>query len=73
MKAQVHQGRLVLDEPTSLPEGTELHLTIVDEADELTEEERGVLDAELMESWAQAVTGQVSSAEQVLTRLRARR
>lgn len=35
MKALVKAGRLVLDEPTSLPEGTEVMLRVVDEGDEL--------------------------------------
>ena len=29
LKAQVREGRLVLDEPTDLPEGTEVELTLV--------------------------------------------
>jgi hypothetical protein len=30
-KAHVHNGRLVLDEPTDLPEGTEVELVTVDD------------------------------------------
>jgi len=33
LKAKVQNGRLVLDEPTDLPEGTEVELTLVDDAD----------------------------------------
>jgi hypothetical protein len=31
MKARVRNGRLVLDEPTELPEGTEVTLSITDD------------------------------------------
>jgi hypothetical protein len=31
LKAHVHNGRLVLDEPTDLPEGTEVELMPVDD------------------------------------------
>ena len=40
LKARVDNGRLVLDEPTTLPEGTELELTIADPGDDLDEEQR---------------------------------
>ena len=38
LKAHVHNGRLVLDEPTDLPEGTVVPLTI-DDDDEMDESE----------------------------------
>ncbi len=52
LKAQVHNGRLVLDEPTNLPEGEEVELVPVDEVlasggDYLDDEERAALDREL--------------------------
>lgn len=40
-KAAVKNGRLVVDEPTNLPEGTEVELLVVD--DELDAEERARL------------------------------
>lgn len=33
LKAHVHNGRLVLDEPTDLPEGTEVELLALDDLD----------------------------------------
>ena len=33
LKAVVKNGRLVMDEPTALPEGTELVLAVVDEGE----------------------------------------
>jgi hypothetical protein len=41
LKAHVHNGRLVLDEPTDLPEGTEVELVAVD--DDFDPEERARL------------------------------
>jgi len=41
LKAHVHNGRLVLDEPTDLPEGTEVELIAVD--DDFDPEERARL------------------------------
>ena len=46
LKAQVRAGRLVLDEPTDLPEGTEVELTPVFD-DDLRPEERQALEASL--------------------------
>ena len=45
LKAHVRGGRLVVDEPTDLPDGTEVELVAVDE--ELDPEERARLDAAL--------------------------
>jgi len=45
LKAQVRNGRLVLDEPTDLPEGAEVDVAVFD--DELTPEERIELHASL--------------------------
>jgi hypothetical protein len=36
----VENGRLHLDEPTELPEGTELELVVDDDGDDLTDQER---------------------------------
>jgi hypothetical protein len=44
IRAKVKGGRLFLDEPTSLPEGTVLDLVVDDEGDDLTREERQALN-----------------------------
>ena len=44
-KVQVKDGRLVLDEPTDLPDGAEVEVLVID--DELTAEERAELHASL--------------------------
>jgi len=71
LKAHVRGGRLVLDEPTDLPEGTEVELTVVED-DDLTPEERARLDAALERSIAQARAGQVVDGDAVIQKLLAR-
>ena len=73
VKATVTNGRLVVDEPTTLPEGTVLELVIDDEGDELDERQRAALDAAISESLRQAASGDTVSANEVLAKLRARR
>lgn len=54
--ATVHHGRIGLDEPTDLPEGTVVQLYIVDEGDDLDDAERGALD-DALEAAATSVAG----------------
>ncbi len=72
LKAHVRGGRLVLDEPTELPEGTEVELTVVDD-DDFDHEERARLDAALERSVEQARSGQLVDGDVVIQKLRARR
>jgi len=55
-----------MDEPTELPEGTELELTAADPADELDDKERSRLHAALQQSWASAQAGRTLPAEKIL-------
>lgn len=73
LQAHVRGGRLVLDEPTALPEGTVLDLTVADAGDELDEAEQASLDAALQRSWDQASSGQRRPVAELLGRLRAAR
>lgn len=70
VKAHVKNGRLVVDEPTDLPEGTEITLTIAD--DDLDDEDRARLHAALERSMAQAKAGKLVDADDVIARLLAR-
>ena len=70
LKAHVHNGRLLLDEPTDLPEGTEVRLTLAD--DEMDDDERAELHASLERSMAQAKAGKLVDADVVLGKLLAR-
>jgi hypothetical protein len=72
IKARVRQGRLVVDEPTDLPEGTELQLLPLDPGDWLDEEERAALHEALRESGADIEAGRLSDAEEILRELRSR-
>jgi hypothetical protein len=61
------QGRLVVDEPTDLPEGTEVELaTMEDEPWELTREQRAELEVRL----ATASCAELVPAAEVFARLR---
>ena len=79
LKAHVHNGRLVLDEPTDLPEGEVVELVRADEValgddqDELDDEERAALHRELEASIAEARAGHVIDADTVMAELRAMR
>jgi hypothetical protein len=68
LKAHVHNGRLVLDEPTDLPEGEVIYLQPVSE-DDLDDEERAALHRELEASISEP--GDLIDANDVLAELRA--
>jgi len=70
LKARVRNGRLVLDEPTTLPEGTEIDLAIAEAGDELDAEERMALHAALADAWKSAQSGELRPAEELLKKLR---
>ena len=72
LRARVQNGRLTVDEPTTLPEGTVLDLVVDDEGDDLTEEERAVLHKHLEMAWRAARKGPNIPAKQVLDELRRR-
>jgi hypothetical protein len=73
IRARVTHGRLVVDEPVDLPEGTVLNLVVDDEDDELDEEERRALHVRLAASAAQAAVGDARSLTDVLSELRSAR
>lgn len=70
LKARVHNGRLVLDEPTELPEGTEVHLLLLDPGDWLDPEDRAVLHQALAASQEDLEDGRLVDIEEVLRELR---
>lgn len=72
VRARVENGRLVVDEPTSLPEGTVLDLVLDDEGDDLDAAERAARDEALLRAWEQAQQGQGRPAQDVLRDLRQR-
>lgn len=70
LKAHVRGGRLVLDEPTDLPDGSEVELVPVD--DDFDPEERARLEAALERSRAQARAGEFVDGDAVIAKLLAR-
>jgi hypothetical protein len=70
LRARVQNGRLRLDQPTGLPEGTELDLVIDDEGDDLTEHERQALHETLSRSWTSAQAGRRRPAGEIIGELR---
>jgi hypothetical protein len=78
LKAHVRKGRLVLDEPTTRPEGDVVELVPLDDVlaaggDYLDDRERLALHEELEASIEEARAGQVVDADEVLSELRAKR
>ena len=71
--AQVKNGRLTLDEPTDLPEGSVVPLEISDDWDDLDDEERAELHESLRESIEQMKAGKTIDLEEALAELRAHR
>jgi hypothetical protein len=73
LRAHVEKGRLVLNEPTSLPDGTVVDLLADDEGDDLTDEERRSLHEALSSSGKPAEAGRLRPASAILDELRQRR
>lgn len=71
LKVQVKNGRLVLDEPTDLPDGAEVEVVVID--DELTPEERLALHASLDRALEDSEAGRGMDAVEYLRQYRARR
>ena len=72
IKARVREGRLVVDEPTELPNGTEIDLLPLDPGDWLDEADRAALHEALRQSDTDAVEGRLVDAEEILKDIRSR-
>jgi hypothetical protein len=71
LRARVKGGHIVVDEPTDLPDGTELTLLLLEAEDEMTAEERADLDATIERGRAEIAAGKGVSPEELLARVRA--
>jgi hypothetical protein len=71
LRTRVRHGRIVLDAPTDLPDGTELELVLADGGDGLDAEERERLHESLRESIEQMKRGETIDAAEALAQLRA--
>jgi hypothetical protein len=70
LKARVRAGRLVVDEPTDLPDGTEIELLPLDPGDWLDEVDRAALHAALRESEIDVAADRLVEADEVLKELK---
>ncbi len=70
-KAHVENGRIVVDDPTDLPDGTELYVLPLREGDELDDDERAALHAAISEAEGELDAGQAESEDVLWARLRA--
>jgi hypothetical protein len=72
VKALVKNGRLILDEPTDLPEGTVVPLEIADDWDDLDDEERAELHESIREGIEDVEAGRTVDARTAIADLRSR-
>jgi len=70
LKARVRAGRLVVDEPTNLPDGTEIDLLPLDPGDWLDEADRAALHVALRDSNADVAADRLVDADAILKELR---
>jgi hypothetical protein len=73
VRARVIKGRLVVDQPTPLPEGTVLDLVVDDEGTPLTPAERRAINASIDRAWHSAQAGKLRPATALIAKLRQRR
>lgn len=78
LKAHVRNGRLVLDEPTDLPEGEVVELVLFNDmlasgGDDLDDEERAALQDDIEASFAEEEAGQLIDLADAIEDLRTRR
>lgn len=71
LKVQVKNGRLLVDEPTDLPEGAEVEVVVLD--DDLSPEEREALHASLDRAMDDSEAGRGMDADEFFEQYRARR
>lgn len=72
LRGHIENGRIVVDESVDLPEGTEVKLTLVDDADDLDPEDRARLHAALDQAQAEIDRGEGIPAREVIAELRKR-
>jgi hypothetical protein len=72
LRGHIENGKIVVDEGVDLPDGTEVRLTLVDDADDLDDEDRARLHAALDESQAEIDRGEGVPASEVIAELRNR-
>ena len=72
LRGHIQNGRVVVDERVDLPDGTEVKLALVDDADDLDEEDRARLHAALDQAQDEIDRGEGIPANEVIAELRKR-
>ncbi len=74
VRARVRKGRLLVDEPTELPDGAEVALEVVEDvlSEELGEDQRAALEASIEAARAHAKRGDGVDGAAFIAQLRAR-
>lgn len=72
LRGHIENGKIVVDEGVDLPEGTEVKLSLVDDADDLDDEDRARLHAALDLAQAEIDRGEGVPASDVIADLRKR-
>jgi hypothetical protein len=72
LRGHIENGRGVVDERVDLPDGTEVKLALVDDADDLDEEDRARLHAALDQAQDEIDRGEGIPASEVIAELRKR-
>jgi hypothetical protein len=70
LRARVENGRIVVDEPTTLPHGTIIDPVADDEGDDLNDAERPALRETLSVSWQSSEKGFLRPTSAILDELR---
>lgn len=70
-RARVRNGRIFVDEPTDLPDGTDVYLLPIRDGDELDDEDRAALATAIEDAEKELDAGQVVTEEELWARLRA--
>ena len=70
IKVRVKEGRIVVNEPTDLPDGTEIEFLLLDPGDWLDETDRAALHDALQQSETDIASSKLVSAEAILADLK---
>ena len=70
LHARVQNGRVLVDEPTDLPDGAKVELLLLDAAADMDVDEQAALEASIRRGLEEADRGELHSVEEVGARLR---
>jgi hypothetical protein len=73
LRGHVAKGRIVVDEPVDLPDGTVVQVEVVNDSDQLDDEDRARLHAAIERGQDEIDRGEGIPAEQLIAELRTKR